>query len=219
MSTPGVTPQPKPSRVRRFAGWAREAPAKRIGGPVGAAALAVSGAFGGWAAVPQEYAEASPGEPVSTGPLEVTVTKVQAIDDLEPLRRPKEGNRFLLVRLDVRNVTDQPVRAVLLTNQMQVRPERVELTAPTAELVRFPDLSRISEFQPDLDYHLIGLYETHGQRLPSRVQVALPGYTWREDSFTPGFFEWKDPEIVARGEFDVIDVPDAPQPSEPEQGQ
>ena len=32
-----------------------------------------------------------------------------------------------------------------------------------------------------------------------RITVQVDGYTWREDSFTPGFFDWRDPAPVARG--------------------
>lgn len=211
MSTSGDA-QAQPGRLRRLGGWARQAPVKRIGGPVAAAALAVSGAFGGLEPVPASYDEATAGEVVHSGPFEVSVDRVRAIDHLRPVFSPEDGNRFLVVVLDVRNPTDEPVYAVLLSNELEVDPTGATIDPDTRPMtVSMKDFSSLSLIQPGIDYEIGIVYETKGDAVPSDVRIGVPGYTWREDSFTPGLFEWKDPETVARGTFAVKDVPDEPE--------
>lgn len=208
MSTSGDQPA---SRLTRAAGWARKAPAKRIGGPVAGVALAVSGAFGGLAPVQASYDEAEVGETVETGPLDVSVERVRAIDTMSPFASPSEGNRLLVVVLKATNPTDEPVHHIMLTNELDLEVEGAELAGERPRAVRMNDFSSLMELQPSIDYEIGLIYETVGDQVPSEVRIGIPAYTWREDSFTPGLFEWKDPEIAARGAYPVKDVPDAPE--------
>lgn len=211
MTTSGDQPA---SRLKRAVGWARKAPAKRVGTPVGAVALAISGAFGGWAPVQTSYDEATFGEAVETGPLDVSFERIRAIDTMSPFASPDEGNRLLVVVATVRNPTDEPVHHITLTQEMDIEVAGAELAEERPRVLRMNDFSSLSELQPGLDYEIGIVLETVGEQVPSEVEIGLPGYTWREDSFTPGLFEWKDPEIIARGTFPVKDVPDQPESGE-----
>lgn len=209
MSTQGdSSPGSHPGRARRVLIWARRAPAKRVGGPVGGFALLVSAAFGGLAPVPNSYAGIDPDETVHAGPFDVTVLKVQAVDDLKPHLSPDAPqDRLLAVVMKVRNPTSQPVFSVLLAKQMKVRLDGAEVVAQLPGVSSIADMSNVSEFQPDLTYRVAVIYETRGSAVPRRATVTLPGYTWREDSFTAGFFDWKDPAPIARGSYPVEDLP------------
>ncbi|MEO6791170.1 MAG: hypothetical protein ABI249_00060 [Ornithinibacter sp.] len=206
MSTPGAM---LASQLARASAWAMKAPAKRVGAPVGAVALAVSGVFGGLAPAQASYADAGQGAVIESGPFEVSVQRVRAIDDLKPYVTPEAGNRLLVVVVKVRNTTDEPVSALLLSRELQVAPTGARLAPPVLRSpVSMKDFSAISELQPDLTYDAAVLLETTGEDVATQVSVGIPGYTWREDSFTPGSFEWKDPTTIAKGTYPVKDVRD-----------
>ncbi len=189
-----------------------KAPVKRIGGPLGAVALAVSGAFGGLAPVQASYDDASKGAVIESGPFEVSVERVRAIDDLLPYATPAPGNRLLVVVVKIRNTTDEPVSGLLLSKELEVTPEGAHLAdGAFRSLVSLKDFSAISELQPDLTYEAAVLLETTGHDVASEATVGIPGYTWREDSFTPGSFDWKDATTIAKGTYPVKDVPKDPQ--------
>lgn len=198
-------------RLARAVRWARKAPAKHVGGPVAALALAVSGLFGGWAPVQASYGDLKADQAFETGPLEVTVDRIRAIDTMRPFASPDEGNRLLVVVLNLRNPTDVPVHRLVLTNELEIEVKGAGLADTPVRVVRMNDFSTLSEIQPGIDYEAGLIYETVGDAVPDEVELGLPAYTWREDSFTPGFFDWKDPETAARGTFPVKDVPDEPE--------
>ena len=211
MSTQGAAAQQ--GRVRRAVGWARKAPGKRVGGPVAAVALAISGAFGGWNAVDhtQEYDDLKVDQVVETGPFDLSVLRVRAIDHLKPLARPAEGNRFLVVVMKVRNTTDEPVYSTFLSGEVGVQVTGANVADVRPVVRRMNDLDFVGQFQPDITYEVGLFYETAGDDVATEVEVAVPQFTWREDSFTPGYFDWRDPHIVAEGAFPVKDVPDVPE--------
>ena len=195
------------SQLARASAWAMKAPAKRVGAPVGAVALAVSGVFGGLAPAQASYADAGQGAVIESGPFEVSVQRVRAIDDLKPYVTPEAGNRLLVVVVKV--------SALLLSRELQVAPTGARLAPPVLRSpVSMKDFSAISELQPDLTYDAAVLLETTGEDVATQVSVGIPGYTWREDSFTPGSFEWKDPTTIAKGTYPVKDVRDETPPGE-----
>lgn len=199
------------SRLSRATSWARKAPAKRVGGPVAAVALAVSGAFGGLEPVQASYADLKAGETIEAGPFDVSVERIRAIDTMSPFASPDEGNRMLVIVLKVLNPNDEPIFAVTLRNGLEIDVKGAEVTEGMPRLLRANDFSNLSEFQPGLEYEMAIILETVGEAVPSEVTIGIPTYTWREDSFTPGLFEWKDPEIAAEGTFPVKDVSDQPE--------
>jgi hypothetical protein len=106
--------------VRAFAGRtatfvkARPRSQQLMGG--GLALALATAPFGGWEAVrvADEVAPLALDRPVQVGPFEVTVTKVVSVGDLAPSYAP-EGARVFAVVAKVRNTTDAPVDAWLLT--------------------------------------------------------------------------------------------------------
>ena len=210
MITSGET---SPTRFARAVGWARLAPTKRVGGPVAAVALAVSGIFGGWAPVQASYDDAGDGALVHSGPFDVSVQRLRAIDDLKPILTPADGNRLLVVIVKARNTTDEPVSgAGLLEHDLTIEPEGAQVDATQSRrLISTKDFSDVKDLQPGLTYELGIVVETKGPAVATRARIGIPGYTWREDSFTPGYFDWKDPQIIARGTYPVKDVPPEPQ--------
>ena len=153
MTTSGDQPA---SRLKRAVGWARKAPAKRVGTPVGAVALAISGAFGGWAPVQTSYDEATFGEAVETGPLDVSVERIRAIDTMSPFASPDEGNRLLVVVATVRNPTDEPVHHITLTQEMDI-----EVAGAERDAVGLGDLARREPGEALVGQDAIGLGVAH----------------------------------------------------------
>lgn len=78
------------------------------------AAVVAATPFGAWGAAADEAIPLVVDEPTEMGPLEITVEKVvstKALGDVEPMN---DGDKLLVVVLDVENVSDLAVRATLL---------------------------------------------------------------------------------------------------------
>lgn len=143
------------SRLRAVAGrtatFVKERPRSQqlVGG--GLALALATAPFGGWekVTVAQEVAPLVLDQAVQVGPFEVTVTKVVSVGDLAPRYAP-EGARVFAVVAKVRNTTDVPADAWLLTKAVAV-PENARLEKGIerpAEVLDYVDGTRIDPLEP-----------------------------------------------------------------------
>ncbi|MFC0629224.1 hypothetical protein [Kribbella deserti] len=72
---------------------------------IGAVGLAISAAFGGLQKAPAEVPDVQPGTAIAAGQFEVTVDRVVAVKDLDPVFKPDPGGALLVVVAKIK-VTD-----------------------------------------------------------------------------------------------------------------
>ena len=194
---------------RAVGGWFRAAPKTRLGGLVGVVALGASSFFGGLEPV-DPLASVAPlraDTAVQAGPFALTLTGARTIDDLAPALSPDDDrNRLVGVVGTVENTSDLPVHTKLLTDAVHLHDAGV-VDGFLPSVVFLLDSTRISVLNPGIEYEVALMWEQRRGVRRERITVQVDGYTWREDSFTPGFFDWRDPAPVARGPLLVKDVP------------
>src|ERR1700742_4128292 len=98
--------------------WLSAGPATRVGGPVAAVLLGISGLFGGLNHVPlsDRVAEVKPGAEVSVQPFDLTLKRAAVVPEIAGVVRPSgPGNHLMVVLLDAENVSKASVGSYLLS--------------------------------------------------------------------------------------------------------
>lgn len=153
--------------------------------------LAVSALFGGLEAVPVEQGPAAAvGTPVEGGPWRVEVLEVRLADDLPPLRRQKDTNRWVYV---IANVTITADESWTLTKQM-IRLSGVDgvLTEEPYDMTLDRDKRVIRRLHPNMPEKVAFFWEQSGDAAPpTTATVLVLGRVYREDSLS-GEWQWKD---------------------------
>lgn len=88
--------------------WFSASPTTRVGGPVAALLLGVSGLFGGLNPAPlaDRVDEVKPGAEVTVQPFALTVKQAVAVDEIEGVVRPlTTGNHLMTVLLYAENLS------------------------------------------------------------------------------------------------------------------
>ena len=160
--------------------------------------------LGGWDIIMAERDETlvsvSPGEMAHADPFDVTFLRAFHATDLEPMIRPKNGKRLLLISLDVVDTDKIMVSSTLLSRALEPNLPLATMNnepdgqAEPAELYRLQDNQHQGSFQPGLPQRLIAAWwQDEASPLPTEVTVTLSGYTYRE-SFLDGQKSWFDRE-------------------------
>ncbi len=90
-----------------FTRWLLASPAIRVGSPVAALLLGVSGLFGGLDPVPlaDRVGEVKPGTEVTAQPFALTLERAVVVDQIEDVISPlTTGNHLMVVLLDAENL-------------------------------------------------------------------------------------------------------------------
>lgn len=202
---------------RAVGGWFRAAPRTRIGALAGVLALGASGLFGGLAPVDPlaDIAPLTAEETVEAGPFALTLRGARTIGTLAPALSPAdERNRLVGVVGIVENTSDLPVSTHLLTDAVHLEDAGIVRRSPPG-VVFLLDSTTLGVLNPGLEYDVAILWEQRRAVRRDEVSVTIDGYTWREDSFTPGFLDWRDPAPVARGVLKVKHIPPLPEEEQP----
>lgn len=202
-------------RSEAVAGWFRGSPATRIGGPVAAALLGVSGLFGGLDHVPlaERVDAVKPGREVTVQPFALTWKRAVAVDEIAGVVRPlTAGHHLMVVLLEARNLSGRSVRSLLLLplpRAESFRDRNVvvldDRLAPRTATVYDADTDTVvNVLSPGLTYRLAIVWE-FGGAVPDRLPLGLAALTLRGGSVSPDVLEWEDPDEAATVTLPVID--------------
>ncbi|HEX2285716.1 MAG TPA: hypothetical protein VHI10_12985 [Mycobacterium sp.] len=187
--------------------WLQASPATRVGGPVAALLLGVSGLFGGLDPVPlaDRVGEVKPGTEVTVPPFALTVKRAVAVDQVEGVATPPmTGNHLMMVLLDAENLSDESLGSYLLSpvsrersflnRNLVVLDDRL---APETPSVYDADSNvAVSLLSPGLTYRLAVVWEFSGP-VPERLPLGLAKLTRRGVTISPDELAWQDPEEAA----------------------
>lgn len=186
------------SRPRRLLGAARSTVRRtnntqRVGA-VGAIALLATAPFGGLEAAGDPPLERlSIGRTMDVGPYDVTVEKVFTIDSLAPDVVPREGNRLLVIRVEVVNDSDRPQRLALLNDEsigaFYARDTGVvpfeDPTLPMPLLFHVEDERTFENgdtINPGVTYRIGLILEQSGDWQGEQIVLGVNHYQWREEA-------------------------------------
>ena len=161
--------------------------------------------LGGWDIIMAERDESlvsvSPGEVAHADPFDVTFLRAFHATDLEPMIRPKNGKRLLLISLDVVNTDKTMVSSTLLARALvpdlplATTNNEPDGQAEPADFYRIQDHQEQGSFQPGLPQRILAAWwQDETTPLPTEVTVTLSGYTHQESSVMEGLMLWSDRE-------------------------
>jgi hypothetical protein len=200
--------------------WFSASPATRVGGPIAAVLLGVSGLFGGLdhVSLANRVDEVKPGTEITVQPFALTLKQAVVVDQIGDVVTPlTEGNRLMVIRLDAENLSDQSLGSYLLSpvsreksymnRNLVVLDDRLVPDAPT---VYDADSNvSVSLLSPGLTYDLAVVWEFSGPA-PQRLQLGLAKLTLRGVTISPDVLEWQDPEEAATVTLPVHDATRGP---------
>lgn len=180
-------------------------PLRWLGLSTGAAALAVSGFFGGLAPTDQPKVPALTVDAANEGkPWTVTVTGARVVDELEPLRLRAKGDRWVVV-LAIIDITADESRSDI-RDAVRIADVGGLTTEEPAHVYLLRDDKEVGLLHPGLPEKVAFFWEQAGDAaIPTEVRVRILGKTQRPDSFS-GRLSWRDPEVRAEGMIEVRDV-------------
>lgn len=182
---------------------------KWIGGAATVVILGATAAFGGLEAVPEPpLPELGAGDTFTGAGIEMTPQRAVLIDELnETGVRPKEGERLLVVIMDVTNVDDAARPSSTGKGSLNaIRVEDVPDIAPT--VARYDDTTRDPWLQPGVPAQLVLTWAVPASDFADGedLRMALPTAT----EYTGEFFiygeYWEDEVIGAHATLAVEDV-------------
>jgi hypothetical protein len=195
--------------------WLSASPATRVGGPVAALLLGVSGLFGGLdrVSLAERVDEVKPGTEVTVQPFALTLKQAIAIDEFEGTVSPNTpGNHLMVVLLDAENLSKEslgshmlspvPRAKSFLNRNLVVLDDRLNPDAPS--VYDADSNTAISLLSPGLTYHLAVVWE-FGGAVPGRLPLGLAELTLRGNTISPDVLEWEDPEEAATVTLPVQD--------------
>lgn len=173
------------------------------------ATVVVIGLFGGWRRAERTGAEVAtirPDETVSTLPFAITPKRAEWTTSSRVPYYTKEGERLIVVVLELETMADFPVHTSTLGNELIT-------DIPTAEGTEFlPGFFKRKNIRtyrtidnhdpgtlsPGLRHEIgYGFTQPLTAPLPDEVTVLLPSLTWREHNGGLGY-NWFDPTVAAR---------------------
>jgi hypothetical protein len=195
--------------------WLLTNPAKRVGGPIAALLLGISGLFGGLDPVPlaDRIGEVKPGTEVTVQPFALTLKRAVAVDEIKGVVSPlTPGNHLMVVLLDAENLGKESLGSYLLspvpraksflTRNLVVLDDR--LSPDTPSVYDADSNAVVSLLSPGLTYHLALVWE-FGGAVPERLPLGLAKLTLRGNTISPEVFEWQAPQEAARVTLPVQD--------------
>jgi hypothetical protein len=174
------------------------APMQWVAYGVGALALAISAAFGGFAHVGQAEPTVKVGEVNAGTPWNVKITSVRLVGSLEPqVSLADKADHWLAVIAEV-EITDVEshgdIRDIILLNGVPgiVHDDfNVGEDEFAREVVITSDGTRVQALHPGLTEKVAFLWEQKPDALPKQVEVRIMGKTHRKSSITD-MMEWLD---------------------------
>lgn len=195
--------------------WLSASPTTRVGAPVAALLLGVSGLFGGLDRVPlaDRVDEVKPGTEVTVQPFALTLKRAVVVDQIEDVISPlTEGNHLMVVHLDAENLSNRSLGSHLLSPVSRVKSYMNrnvvvldDRLAPDAPSVYDADSNvAVSVLSPGLTYDLALVWEFSGA-VPERLSLGLAKLTLRGVTISPDELEWQDSEEAATVTLPVQD--------------
>lgn len=157
------------------------------------------------------------GVAVDTGPFDITIDRVRAVDELPGISEGDEATRVIAMVATVSITQSTTQGGYLLNDSLTLSgvPGLVSYDdsaddgaiAPTDSFV-MADGTRLDALQPGLEYEVAIVWEQETtQPTPTEVEVELVGYTLRESSIDHSQ-EWLDPAPIRAGEVVVTEPTD-----------
>jgi hypothetical protein len=194
--------------------WLSASPATRVGGPLAALLLGVSGLFGGLDHVPlaDRVDEVTPGTEVTVQPFALTLKQAVAADEIDGVTPLTAGNHLMAIELDAKNLSNESLGSYLLSpvsREKSYMPRNLvvldDRLAPDSPAVYEADSDvTVSLLSPGLTYRLAVVWE-FGGAVPDRLRLGLARLTLRGNTISPDVFEWQDPEEAATVTLPVQD--------------
>jgi hypothetical protein len=196
--------------------WLAASPATRVGVPIAAVLLGISGFFGGLDHVPlaDRVDDVKPGTAITALPFKLTLKRAVAVDEIEGAVRPlTPGNRLMVLLLDAENLSNESVGAYYLapvpraksylSRNLVVLDDRL---APAAPSVYDADSNvAVSTLSPGLTYHLALVWEFGGPP-PPQIRLGVAKLTLRGETISPEDLGWQDPGEAATVTLPVADA-------------
>jgi len=192
---------------RVIARWVLASPAKRVGGPVAALLLGVSGLAGGLNPVPlaDRVAEVKPGTEVTVQPFALTLKRAVVVAEIDGVISPRTtGNHLMIIVVEAENLSKQSVGSELLlpvsraksylNRNLVVLDDRLNPGAPS--VYDADSDAAVSVLSPGLTYHLAVVWEFSGA-VPDRLPLGLATLTLRGETISPDVLAWQDPVEAA----------------------
>ncbi|MED5814779.1 hypothetical protein VST63_20660 [Mycolicibacterium sp. 050232] len=205
---------------RRVSRWLSSNPAVRLGAPVAAVALGISGLFGGLA--PQPLADrvdsVQPDAEVTVEPFKLRIKQAVVVDEIADVVKARTpGSHLMVVRLEAANVSSESLGSQLLmpvsrarsylSRNLVVLDDRL---VPTAASVYDADSDvQVSLLSPGLTYRLAVVWEFGGP-VPQRLPLGLSELTLRGDVISAEDLRWQDPKEAATLTLPVRDATGEP---------
>jgi hypothetical protein len=196
--------------------WLSANPATRVGGPVAALLLGISGLFGGLDRVPlaERVSEIKPGTEITVEPYSLTLNRAVAVDEIDGEITPlTPGNHLMVVLLDAENLSNDSLSTYQLSpvsraksylnTTLVVLDDRL---APETSNVYDADSNvAVSLLSPGLTYDLAVVWEFSGP-VPEKLPLGLAKLTLRGETISPEVLAWQDPEEAATVTLPVQDT-------------
>jgi hypothetical protein len=200
--------------------WLTASPTTRVGGPVAALLLGVSGLFGGLDHVPlaDRVGEVQPGSEITLQPFALTLKRAVVVDEIDGVISPlTAGNHVMMVLLDAENLSNESLGSYLLSpvsraksyldRNLVVLDDR--LSPDSSQVYDADSNAVVSLLSPGLTYHLAVVWE-FGGAVPERLSLGLAKLTLRGNTISPDVLEWQDPEEAATLTLQVQDRTEGP---------
>ncbi|MCE1177630.1 MAG: hypothetical protein LWW86_01140 [Micrococcales bacterium] len=216
-TTPGRDSAPLRALTGRGRSWLGTRSIRQLGVIAFLAALLVSGLFGGLEQAPADPPKAVVAEqPVTTGPLVLTVAKAKHGTDLAVPGIGKTPGRYLLLAVDAKVVGDEPLEPQVLKESVRLEDapglvsgthtERPAQEEPAPYVINVLDGGPVDWLAPGIPYQLAMVWEQQpGAPLPQELTVQVRDLTHRPDSITQQL-SWRDPVVVARGRLPLSEL-------------
>jgi hypothetical protein len=167
-------------------------------------ALAVSAAFGGWQTVSQAQPELKAGVVDPGKPWNVKVVTARLLGNLEPAVYLKNKEDHWLAVIAEIEITDDHShidisRILQVPNAVGVlvdMPTGTSFDAYPHDVLLSRDATRVEALHPGMPEKVAFLWEQKPDALPTEVDVAIVGMTWRKNTLTDEY-EWLDPKVRA----------------------
>jgi hypothetical protein len=196
--------------------WLAASPATRVGVPIAAVLLGVSGFFGGLDHVPlaDRVDDVEPGTEITAQPFKLTVKRAVAVDEIEGVAEPlTAGNHLMVLLLDAENLSDQSVGAYYLAPVPRAKSYLNrnlvvldDALAPATPSVYDADSNvAVSTLSPGLSYHLAAVWEFSGPP-PRQLRLGVAELTLRGETISPDELAWQDPDEAATVTLPVADA-------------
>lgn len=179
---------------------------KQLGGGAALLALLASAFFGGLEETQEDVPVAEPGEAITADPFEVTISRAATAVSLTEQIPDSVNGRYLLVFVQVTNLSDAPVGLSDLTEVVRLESVPGLLTADGTEIAseraapvpyHADDSSRLGVVSPGMSYHVAFLWEqAAGAPAPTELTLEVYAQTWTESSLQEQW-SWEQPVVTA----------------------